>query len=347
MLLISSYYKHLAPVTPIVPPDFSSPSSHIALLTEEPILTVAMLTIAARHMKLTGPGANSRAYSIHEKLWSYLRGMIERLFWGQEQFGGGFCGAGPTKFREANPTGGRFSWKGSLRSLGTIEALLLLTDWHPRALHFPPGDDENTLVDMDDNLFKDVNGSKEEYDEPDPGLNKGRLAFASWLEPAWRSDRMCWMLLGNAQALAFELGVFDKKHDLEKCTDHSDPTSDCARKRRVRRLMLVYVSQNSGRLGITSMLPLPQWQDKADRARSTDPTDVMQGCWMEIASLMFKINEVLFPTKEHTRDLVRTGQYRDSIDNFNPNLRDWKARFDKLQCELDAGAHLETSTYLG
>ena len=110
--LIDYFYKHLAPLTPISPPDFRSPSSHARLLNDEPMLAVTLLTIAARYKRMSGPGAQSRSFLIHEKLWVYLQGMITRMFWGQEQFGGGFCGAGTAK-RSSNGRG--------LRSLGTIE----------------------------------------------------------------------------------------------------------------------------------------------------------------------------------------------------------------------------------
>ena len=113
---IDYFYAHLAPLTPISPPDFRSPSSHSQLLNEEPVLAVTLLTIAARYKKLPGPGSQSRSFMIHERLWLYLQGMITRMFWGQEQFGGGFCGAGnSTRGLKCGPN------TGALRSLGTIE----------------------------------------------------------------------------------------------------------------------------------------------------------------------------------------------------------------------------------
>src|SRR5271168_3687399 len=172
------------------------------LLTEEPILAIALLAITSRHMKLSGPGAQSRAYSIHDKLWTYLRCMVERLLWGQEQFGGGFCGGGAVRVRESKS--GQNTWKGSLRTLGTVEAILLLTDWQPRALHFPPGDDENRLLDLDYSSLKHSSGSASRPDEAEVDNAEGGegIPYASWLSPAWRSDRMSWMLLGLAQALS-------------------------------------------------------------------------------------------------------------------------------------------------
>ena len=79
------------------------------------MLTVTLLTIASRYKRLTGPGGQTRSFKIHEQLWAYLQGMITRMFWGQEQFGGGFCGAGRRRPSQANDA------KGGLRSLGTIE----------------------------------------------------------------------------------------------------------------------------------------------------------------------------------------------------------------------------------
>lgn len=113
---IDYFYEHLAPLTPIAPPDFHSPSSHPQLLSEEPMLTLTLLTITSRFMKLRGPASQSRSFIIHEKLWMYLQGMITRMFWGQEQFGGGFCGAGA--IGKETPFG---TIRGGLRSLGTIE----------------------------------------------------------------------------------------------------------------------------------------------------------------------------------------------------------------------------------
>jgi hypothetical protein len=69
---IDYFYEHLAPFTPISPPDFRSYSSHARLLTEEPMLTVTMLTITSCYMKLQGPGDVTRTARIHDQLWDYL-----------------------------------------------------------------------------------------------------------------------------------------------------------------------------------------------------------------------------------------------------------------------------------
>src|SRR5271156_6050363 len=209
MLNIISYYTYLSPLTPISPPTFQYPGTHSTLLTEEPILTVTLLTIASRYRRMPGPGGHCRSHAIHEQLWTYLRGMIERCLWGQEAFGGGFCGSGAS---EGDQTSSTAPWrglrKGSLRTLGTVESLMILTEWHPRALHFPPAE-------ATDELMLPSYERPDDYSTDDEGGHRlpggvGGKRIESWLEPAWRSDRMCWMLLSTAMGLAYELGVFDQ-----------------------------------------------------------------------------------------------------------------------------------------
>ncbi|KAK5311488.1 zinc finger transcriptional activator [Exophiala xenobiotica] len=153
MQYVEYFFKQLAPMTPIVFDEYRSPHMHQNLL-------------------------------IHGKLWINLRHQIERLLWGQEQFGGGFCGAGNSnKIRKSNT--GQITWKGSLRTLGTIEALLLLTDWQPRALHFPPSDDEEGLLDR--SILLSAEGDAKtpaQNGESATSRDYDDLPYASWLEPA-------------------------------------------------------------------------------------------------------------------------------------------------------------------
>lgn len=136
LLTIISYYEYLSPLTPISPPTFRNPGTHPTLLSEEPILTVTLLTIASRYRRMPGPGGHCRSHAIHEQLWTYLRGMIERCLWGQEAFGGGFCGSGALEGDQSSSTAPwRGLRKGSLRTLGTVESLMILTEWHPRYVH--------------------------------------------------------------------------------------------------------------------------------------------------------------------------------------------------------------------
>jgi len=338
MNYVAYYYENLAPMSPVVTPDYSQPSTHRTLLTEEPVLAVTILTISSRHLKPQGDGASTRAFYIHDRLWSYLRGMIERLFWGQEKFDAGGPGIRGPKSLDLAPTSGRPNAKGNLRALGTVEALLILTDWHPRNLHFPPGDDENTLLDTEAQAYgrdKELENDSEHARGP-AGSAEGRLAFQKWLEPAWRSDRMSWMLLSTAQALAFELGVFDHKSEPK---GGSESPAEQTRKRRLRRLILVFITHSSGRLGIPSMLPLPEWgQDPAsttaDINEGDSDLDRMQDCWMGISKIVYQANHQLFASSEQTSELIRSGRYRERIDWFQPQLREFRHHLDRVNSEF-------------
>jgi len=364
---IDYFYTYLSPLTPIVVPDYRDHALHAKLLKEEPMLVMTLLTISTRfrtedHPR--GPGRISRSYLIHEKLWKYLQGMIDRMIYGQEQFGGGFCGAGQQPGSDVNP----LSRKG-LRTLGTVESLMLLTEWHPRALHFPPGDDDDELVLPDD--FGDGDTS---LNGPGSDLYKGigGQRIDSWLEPCWRSDRMCWMLLGNAMSLAYEIGVFDETSEAEfeeanRHLSHATVKAYFRRKNHLKDLLVIYVTQTSGRLGLTSMIPksereddllgqrtpLELYQERVARIQAPPPhhgirpdgqrlplesvatqerhavQDLVLDFWNRIAKVMEAGNLKLFPNRRRTRELLKSGKYEELLKNFQTPLVDWKRGFDK------------------
>ena len=108
-------------------------------------------------------------------------------------------------------------------------------------MHFPPGDDGDdilapTEVDMDTLTRTDTDS-----------LKANSATFTNWTEPALRSDRMCWSLIGAAHTLAYELGLFGSFADA--------PLLDRDRSQRLQRILYVYLSQTSGRLGLSSMFP--------------------------------------------------------------------------------------------
>lgn len=347
-------------MTPISPPTFSDPASHMTLLTEEPILTVTLLTIASRYRQMPGTGGHCRSHAIPEQLWTYLRGMIERCLWGQEAFGGGFCGSGgpgsSSMIMEEADTSSTAPWrgmrKGSLRTLGTIESLLILTEWHPRALHFPPQEATDEL------MLPDYNAPATSSDDPSKnvGAGFGGKRIESWLEPAWRSDRMCWMLLSTAMGLGYELGVFDDIDEMLKDDTITRPEyldeAYRTRANRIKRLLLIYTSQLAGRLGWTSMTP--EHLRKADPAVARRRTATNEGntpstssmangfnyvpdlelddqiihCWAGISNAMHVGNEKLFRSRKYTTEIIQTGRYVELLREYSPLLRDWYREFE-------------------
>ncbi|EGX87833.1 C6 transcription factor, putative [Cordyceps militaris CM01] len=357
----TSYYKYLSPLTPISPPTFSNPATHLTLLAEEPILTVTLLTIASRYRQIPGTGGQCRSHAIPEQLWTYLRGMIERCLWGQEAFGGGFCGSGgsATTAMLSEETSSTAPWrglrKGSLRTLGTIESLLILTEWHPRALHFPPQEATDELV-IPMAESSPLMATEDEMARP-AGGNFGGKRIESWLEPAWRSDRMCWMLLSTAMGLAYELGVFDDidamlQDDAITRPEYRDEAYRL-RANRIKRLLLIYTSQLAGRLGWTSMAPehlrradpavarkrpLPTDGNTPSTSYSLSNTfnyvpdleldDQIIHCWAGISNAMYIGNEKFFKSRQHTTDIIQSGKYVQLLGEYGPMLKDWYREFE-------------------
>lgn len=305
---------------------------------------------------MTGPGGHCRSHAIHEQLWTYLRGMIERVVWGQEAFGGGFCGSGADEAHSSSTAPWRGLRRGSLRTLGTIESLMILTEWHPRALHFPPSEAIDELLlpsysSSDDNVDEDGNQR--------PAFGGKRIE--SWLEPAWRSDRMCWMLLSTGMGLAYELGVFDDIDEMlaDGAITRPEYEEETYRLRayRIKRLLLIYLTQLAGRLGWTNMVPenLRRSDPVVSRKRHVSGEGATPGtnvsslsntfnyipdlemddqvihCWAGISNAMHVGNEKLFRSRKHTTDIIQSGKYTVLLKEFHPMLKEWFKEFERFR----------------
>ncbi|KAF2965045.1 hypothetical protein GQX73_g8528 [Xylaria multiplex] len=338
------YYEYLSPMTPVSPPTFRCPGSHATLLTEEPILAVTLLTIASRYYNIPTTGGAL---------------MVERCLWGQEAFGGGFCGSGADESQTSSTAPWRGLRKGSLRTLGTIESLMILTEWHPRALHFPPEEAIDELMLPARDLR--IPASMDDDVTARPGGNVGGQRIESWLEPAWRSDRMCWMLLSNAMGLAYELGVFDDIDELLATNAITRPEYEDEayrlRAMRIKRLLLIYLTQLAGRLGWTNMVPEsirktdPVFSNRRPTANEgttpgTNPSVVSNSfsyvpdielddqiiqCWVGVSNAMHLGNERIFRSRKHTTEIIQSGSYTRVLKDFQPILKEWWREFERFR----------------
>ena len=123
-------------------------------------------------------------------------------------------------------------------------------------MHFPPGDDEGDLL----GPLEDSDPDLESLSTRANGPSNRTLTARGWTEPAWRSDRMCWSLLGTSLALAHEIGILDDVNGQTFLAGEKLPWSyeapyDKQRADRVRRLLYICTSQTSGRLGLPNMFP--------------------------------------------------------------------------------------------
>lgn len=328
---VQYFYEKICPLTPIALPDYRTPSGQVTLLSEEPMLVVTILTISSRHKQLSGTGTTSRQHAIHQRLWTYLEGMINRFVWGQEQFGGGICGAGSQQPGcDVNP----YARKG-LRTLGTVESLMLLTEWHPRSMHFPPEENDAELLITEESLYPP--GLDDPKNDTIKGIGGQRID--TWLEPCWRSDRICWTLLSMALSLAFEIGVFDKdttRHVTEDPVISPERRVQFEERRgHVKNLLSVYMTQTSGRLGLTSMLPqlysepgVSDLYGKRPTPRNMSSKDTCIYFWLHIASIMKRGNAELFQNRQYTREIISSGHYKTLLQTFHPQLTKWRQDFD-------------------
>lgn len=294
---VDLFFRNLSSLSPVSSSFYADHSNHRSLILDEPLLCCTILMISSRYHVLPGPGGSSRAEFIHMRLWKHCEHLIARITFGQEKYS-----------------------TAKTRTLGSIKALLLMTEWHPRALHFPPdhdGWDASLAPSIDDNFGVDRYGNDH--------LHRWREDV---FEPAKRSDRMSWMLLGLATTLAHELGVFeepDPEDERQKLTLES--------RIRTQRMLFLYVNQLSLRIGCTSFLPqslslssTPLMHEQADS--STQDRDSFISQFIEITKLRKTTTEMFFPSKSATRQIMNSGRYITLLEHFQPLVAQWFQKFN-------------------
>lgn len=217
------------------------------------------------------------------------------------------------------------------RTVGSIEALLLLSEWHPRALHFPPASDgwDAGLVPMDPEIC-------EEPTSPEGNPSVCSRWLEDVIEPARRSDRMSWMLLGCGLSLAHELGIFEQEESSKKGVpqeDRLEARRKAARNSRARKLLYVFVEQLASRIGCTSMIPQSLSHTVLGKSFAgevlpgSNHSEAFVSAWIELTKLVKSASDMLFPSSSFTRQLLRTGRYIGLLEHFQPLLSQWRGRY--------------------
>ncbi|EED20898.1 conserved hypothetical protein [Talaromyces stipitatus ATCC 10500] len=315
--MVDHFYKFHAPFSPVAPECFRAHAQHPTLIEEEPILTITILMIGSRYKKWTGLAAASRSFLIHDRLWRYLQGMITRLFWCEDIFVGEFAsltdpfnGSDNASF----PTRSNI-WSNGFRTIGTCEALLLLLDWHPQGLHFPPPDEDTTSTIVREPKRRRLAAEHKRHRGPGSGHD--------WLA---RSDRLCRSMLSTASMLATEMGVFDEEELVSESENNPQSMRDMASHQqrfcRVRYLIWVYATQQPGRPGWRILTPEPSLLFP-----STDDDTIK--CWARVATIMKYANELLFSSQKHTNEIIRNGEYIKFLQTLQPLLQETILEFDQ------------------
>ncbi|KAL2861635.1 hypothetical protein BJX68DRAFT_260447 [Aspergillus pseudodeflectus] len=277
-------YRYLAPLAPVLTDDYRDHSNHVRLVTEEPMLCCTLLMIASRYFILPGAGGVSRSHFIHQRLWQYCELLIRRIMFGQEKHS-----------------------TAKTRIVGSIESLILISDWHPRSVHFPP-DTEG----WDAELISPA------YDRRNRVHTNGDVPLIRWredvFEPARRSERMSWMFLGAATSLAYELGIFDSAG--------ANSSQLSARCHRAASLLYIYVTQMAVKMGCSSLLP----ENIAVQNMDTHWTASIR-LWTELTRLMKTASAMFFQSMASTKQQLGSGQYLILLQHFAPSLDRWHEQF--------------------
>lgn len=104
-------------MTPVLSNFFSRPETHEFLIANEPLLCYAILTVSSAYNELPQTSPSPSTDLIHVKCWQIVKDLIQRVLWAAE---GG--------------SGSR------LRTLGTVLAMVLLTEWPPWTISLLPDD---------------------------------------------------------------------------------------------------------------------------------------------------------------------------------------------------------------
>lgn len=164
--LVHMFFATMHPYFPHIPRFLQLP----AVLAGYPILLCAILTILSRYHWLgAGSGAVAKNIEVHDRLWLYVQRLISQTVWAEA----------------------------STRSIGTVFAFLLFTEWNPRAIHWRWSDYANKADDAAETRPAYTKTAGASADEP-AGLGAMR-----------RSHRMAWMLIGSAVRLAQDTGFME------------------------------------------------------------------------------------------------------------------------------------------
>lgn len=160
---IELFFSTMHPFFPHIPLQLQDPAE----LTQYPILLCAILTISTRYHTFTEFGDfngedNKRNISVHEKLWDFCQKLISQTIWAEA----------------------------STRSIGTVLAFIIFTEWNPRQIHWKRNDYANSE--------RETSIKPTEEDEELRGIAAIR-----------RSDRMAWMFTGSAIRLAQDMGFIE------------------------------------------------------------------------------------------------------------------------------------------
>lgn len=285
----SRFFTQLAPLTPIFHRHTCQNPDHWHLVATEPFLCCVILMISARYHRPAILGGVTRSDALHEHLWQKCQHFIMRVILA----------------RDDGPPGG-------MRTLGAVEAFILLSEWHPRALHFPLSSDGMDLELLcPDERERTADGASYTVEK----LWQGDVGDVSR-----RSDRMSWMLLGCALSLAHELDVFVDGEE----QSNSEAESMGQQRLRIARLLYIYINQLALRQGSTSTLPNLSSGKHSLLLSISDSREPYLKAWADLTGILESFHDKVFAHKDQFEHILQSHRYRRILDSYRPLLLSWK-----------------------
>lgn len=267
--------------------------------------------ISSRFHCLQGVSSWSRSVALHDRLWEHCQHLVTRIIFGQEK-----------------------KSKAKTRTAGSIQALMLMTEWAPRAVYFPPksdGWDADLLFQLPDD--RDLPGAN----EADVTMDLKGNWFRDVIAPAKMIDRMSWMLLGCAVTLGHEIGIFRGPR-----ADMTAPGLNTAQLQQqldyrsshiwLRKVIFIADEHFSSRVGSTSLIPSSLTTSAFEPLLERSSPEEEQkrrfvSGQLALAELAKSISKALFSSKSSTLELVQSYRYIDSIETFQRQLTAWREAY--------------------
>jgi hypothetical protein len=305
---VSRFFENMAPLSPVLTDFFASHKNQYYLVTQEPMLCYTILMISSRYHTLPGVGGYSRSFFIHHRLWQHCQHLLLRITLGQEKIS-----------------------KAKTRTIGSVEALLLMSEWHPRALQFPP---------ETDGWDSDLLMTNTDIRDP-PSLNEDIPVSSRWredvVEPTKRFERMSWMVLNSALALAHELGVFDLTARLARQDDLVGLDAERyleyleVRRQRLPSLLFTFINALSSRIGCTSPMPSDVGISMPETRTSLHSIDrdwlLFMNAWIELMKLTSSVTDTLFPLMNVSSSTGSSDTFIPVLERKQVLLASWQQRY--------------------
>lgn len=320
-----SFFENMAPLSPVLTDFFASHKNQYYLVTQEPMLCYTILMISSRYHTLPGVGGYSRSFFIHHRLWQHCQHLLLRITLGQEKIS-----------------------KAKTRTIGSIEALLLMSEWHPRALQFPPeadGWDSDFLL------------TNPDIRDP-PSLTEDVPVSSRWredvVEPTKRFERMSWMVLNSALALAHELGVFDSSARLARQDDLVGLDAERyleyleVRRQRLPSLLFTSINALSSRIGCTSPVPSDVGISMPETRTSLQSIDrdwlLFMNAWIELMKLTTSVTDTLFPLMNISSSAGSPDTFIPVLEKKQVLLASWQQRYLNISGMISKAQNLHFIT---